>query len=254
MAAAGSTISVMNKYGDMYTRVADFDTEGNDPLFFFHYTYDPKSPEWQRVLPGEDWVKQSKIDGHITGRLTVVQTGSDSRDRELHVEGVNNEGQAGYYAKPVNGGEWRFEPTSETISQPFIDNRAADCTALTLGASRDVDLQGTFEASWLFGSRKVSAELRQFNMDCSPAVLHLDLDGKSYDCKLHLRHFYFKGLVLATLELPDELLHADGPAAKELVASGMGKQKFVALQADIEGKTLHVHNTLHLVDMHFTLP
>ena len=245
MAAAGSTLFVMNEYGDMFTRLADFDTEGQDPLFFLTYSYDPTSPEWKRLLPGEDWIKQPKIAGKITGRLTVTQTGNNSSDREIRVEGVSGS-QTGYYSKPVYNGAWRFIPTGEQITSPFIDNRTQDTVSLTSGPSRDVNLKGTFKTN----SLTYSAQLLNFNVDCSPAILRLALDDTSYDCKLYIRHFYFKGLILATLEVNDQLMLSNGENATD-VLNGIGGKKYISLTLEQKGNTLQIHNTFKKVDMEF---
>ena len=255
-AAAGSTMFVMNEYGDMYTKLGDFDTEGQDPLLENTYTYDPNSKASTRVLPGEDWLKQPKIDGKITGQITVVQTGPDSHDREIRVEGVDRNGKGGYYSKEIyKSDKWTFVPTGAKMSGPFIDNRPKDSVSLTKGPSRDIDLkEGTIKTKWLTGSQTIKAELNQFNPKCSPSILHFELDGKSYDCKLHLRTLYFKSLVIATLELPDALLKAKGPEASKFVKDGLDGKKYVELKLDQEDNKIQVHNLLHTINMEFKKP
>jgi hypothetical protein len=248
-AAAGSTLFVVNRYGDLYTRLADFDTEGHDPFFFLKYSYDPKSPEWKRVLPGEDWVRQPKIPGRITKVLTVVQTGKSSGDRELRVEGMDDRGQRGYWRKHLRGDAWTFVPTGAGPVGPLLDNRPQDLTASTLAADRETKYAGTLRVRWLGGSRSVPVEILQFQIDCGPALVRLWIGNRLYEAKLHVRSFYFKGLVLGTLELPDELLSSRDPEASKVVNRGLGGKKYVGLKVNVSRDGLRLHNLLYTIDL-----
>ncbi|MDR1947933.1 MAG: hypothetical protein LBQ38_00930, partial [Spirochaetaceae bacterium] len=96
LSASASTMFVINEAGEMYTRLADFDTIGCDPMFF-KYTYIPyKSDlpgtdyfsnlnEWG--LPAEDWRLQPPIPlggkAAITRHITILQNGLGNGAREL---------------------------------------------------------------------------------------------------------------------------------------------------------------------------
>jgi hypothetical protein len=120
--ASGSTLFVMNDAGEMYTRIADFDIVGCDPMFF-KYTYVPyKSDlpgtnyfsnltEWG--LPAEDWRAQPPIplDGkaRLSRHITILQNGQGNAARELRVAGLDGEGNPGYWSKLIFDESWTFK-------------------------------------------------------------------------------------------------------------------------------------------------
>jgi hypothetical protein len=122
LSASGSTLFVMNDAGEMYTRIADFDIVGCDPMFF-KYTYTPyKSDlsgtnyfsnltEWG--LPAEDWRAQPPVplDGkaRLSRYITILQNGQGNAARELRVAGLNGEGKSGYWSKLIYGEAWTFK-------------------------------------------------------------------------------------------------------------------------------------------------
>ncbi|MDR1142730.1 MAG: hypothetical protein LBK77_00745, partial [Spirochaetaceae bacterium] len=122
LSASASTIFVMNGAGEMYTRIADFDIIGCDPLFF-KYTYIPYKSnlpgtnyfsnltEWG--LPPEDWRQQPGIplegNAAISRFITILQNGQGNGARELRVAGVNGEGETGYWSKAVFDSQWEFK-------------------------------------------------------------------------------------------------------------------------------------------------
>ena len=76
MAASGSTIFVIGRHGDMFTRVYDFDQSGHNPLFE-NYSYEDQRgrPEPAIQLPPHPWIEQPKIRGRITGLITIEKVG-----------------------------------------------------------------------------------------------------------------------------------------------------------------------------------
>ncbi|MDR1636930.1 MAG: hypothetical protein LBR93_06295 [Treponema sp.] len=120
--ASASTMFVMNDAGEMYTRIADFDIIGCDPMLF-KYTYIPyKSDipgtnyfsnltEWG--LPAEDWRAQPSIPlrgkAAISRHITILQNGWGNGARELRVAGLNEEGETGYWYKAIFDGTWTFK-------------------------------------------------------------------------------------------------------------------------------------------------
>jgi hypothetical protein len=121
LSASASTMFVMNDAGEMYTRIADFDIIGCDPMFF-KYTYIPyksKLPgtnyfsnltEWG--LPPEDWRPQESIplggNAAISRFITILQNGRGNGARELRVAGISGTGETGYWSKAIFGGQWEF--------------------------------------------------------------------------------------------------------------------------------------------------
>jgi hypothetical protein len=125
LSASASTMFVINDTGEMYTRIADFDIAGCDPMFF-KYTYNPyKSDlpgtnylsnltEWG--LPSEDWRAQPRIPlegkAAITRHITILQTGQGNEARELRVGGLDEGGKSGYWSKGIFDETWRFNAVS----------------------------------------------------------------------------------------------------------------------------------------------
>jgi hypothetical protein len=121
LSASASTIFVINDAGEMYTRLADFDTLGSDPMLF-HYTYkktvsgipgsDMGSTFTPWGLPSEDWKKQPNITltgkAKLTSRITILQTGQGNDARELRVAGHDANGDTGYFYKTLTESEWNF--------------------------------------------------------------------------------------------------------------------------------------------------
>src|SRR5512133_3245560 len=80
LSASASTVFVIGDAGEMYTRLADFDTLGSDPMFF-KYTYERKRSDrpgtdygtnftpW--ALPAEPWRKQPPIPLSGAGALST---------------------------------------------------------------------------------------------------------------------------------------------------------------------------------------
>jgi hypothetical protein len=122
LSASASTMFVINEAGEMYTRIADFDIVGADPMFF-KYTYIPyKSDlpgsnyfsnftEWG--LPSEDWRPQPRIplrgEAAFSRFITILQNGQGNGARELRVAGLNEEGSTGYWTKAIFDSEWEFK-------------------------------------------------------------------------------------------------------------------------------------------------
>jgi hypothetical protein len=121
LSASASTMFVMNDAGEMYTRIADFDIVGCDPMLF-KYTYVPYKSgipgtnyfsnltEWG--LPAEDWRAQPPIPlrgkAAISRHITILQNGQGNGARELRVAGLDEEGETGYWAKAIFDGSWTF--------------------------------------------------------------------------------------------------------------------------------------------------
>lgn len=129
LSAAASTSFVVNRYGDMYTRLFDFDISGANTVFF-RYSYDDQRtvPEPSVQLPAPAWTHQPKIPGQITDRISVHKTGPGSDSRELRVEGAS-QGRTGYWRKAVNDPAWAFVPTDLPLAGRLLDNPVDDRSA-----------------------------------------------------------------------------------------------------------------------------
>ncbi len=144
LSASASTLFILNKAGEMHTRLADFDTTGENPALKYSFTrsHDPlkrSNGAWNEVrsLPGEWWTQQPKIGGRITDLITIAQSRDDGQTaanarRELRVEGTKD-GKTGYYSKPIllnnpltgSPFTWRFVETGQPIQGQFIPNGQA---------------------------------------------------------------------------------------------------------------------------------
>ncbi|MFI4919404.1 MAG: hypothetical protein ACHP65_07600 [Legionellales bacterium] len=116
MAASASTVFLLrrDKTGKpvMYTRFADFDSLGSNPLLPATYDADNHTPLVRR-LPAEDWIQQPEIilkdQARVTSKIAILQTGRGQNNRQLRVEGANAEGEPGFFLKGIYEKDWHFE-------------------------------------------------------------------------------------------------------------------------------------------------
>ena len=157
ISASASTIFLIGAAGEMYTRLADFDTIGCDPMFF-KYTYRPyvsklrgkdyRSNYEPWGLPGEDWRMQPKIPlqgrAAISRRITILQNGQGNKARELRVAGRDAEGMPGYWSKPIFGDSWSFVRAPLHINaKDFLHPEAYTTGRGPRGPIADVRLTGS---------------------------------------------------------------------------------------------------------------
>ena len=176
--ASASTIFVISDTGDMYTRLADYDTLGNNP--FLDYSYERRKRDIPRekdvrTLPPEEWKKQPSIaihQGRISSAITIIQTGRGNDARELRVEGVNAQGDHGYFSKPISGEEWTFTRTDLPLQKPLL---APDNGITDIGPDWDRHLAGYLKLGGLINAKKYEAELMNFNPLCSGGLLSVKI-------------------------------------------------------------------------------
>jgi hypothetical protein len=171
LSASASTIFVIDAAGHGFTRLADFDTVGLDPTMPYSWERARRSglKSVIRSLPPEDWVEQPTIPGKTTTRITVLQTGEGNRGRELRVEG-----ESGYWRKPIAAPNWEFVMTTEGTLGIWADPSIAFPAAEPLPV-----YAGTF--------KDMKAQLRELDVDCSPAKVQLTLGKEVLDLELHFR-------------------------------------------------------------------
>jgi hypothetical protein len=138
LSASASTMFVINAAGEMYTRIADFDIVGCDPMLF-KYTYVPYQSdvpgtnyfsnlsEW--ALPAEDWRAQPRISlagkAAVTRHITILQNGQGNGARELRVAGRDEDGATGYWAKAIFDDAWSFKAVPLYFGDDSIVQTAA---------------------------------------------------------------------------------------------------------------------------------
>ncbi|CAF1113670.1 unnamed protein product [Didymodactylos carnosus] len=111
----------------MYTRFGDFDSIGSNPALKATYNIKNRIP-LIRIIPGEDWIEQPIIplskQARLTKNISVLQTGWGQNNRQLRVQGHNENGRSGYYYKNVYDIIWTFEITDHIIiaEEEFLSN------------------------------------------------------------------------------------------------------------------------------------
>lgn len=175
ISASGSTLFIISKYGDMYTRTYDFDMVGADN-FFFHYSYHTKeynvndtldilSRKIPRPLPLAGWKQQPKIQGAITDRITIFKAGKGAVRRTLRVEGKDSLGRTGYFFKDISDVSWSFCPTGLPLRGNVLENCKEDKSAMTLGPDES--------SAYRCSGENISWEVPDFHPYCSPATLRI---------------------------------------------------------------------------------
>lgn len=158
LSASASTIFVMDATGRSFTRLADFDTIGDDPALPSSWTRARRrgAEAVVRTLPGEPWRAQPPIPGRHGLRLTIVQTGTTNQDRLLRVEG-----DGGSWEKPITAPSWTF-----VRSEGRLEKAVQPGTPPT---------QPLRQARWTSEQKILGAALvlDEFDLDCSPAVLRV---------------------------------------------------------------------------------
>jgi hypothetical protein len=132
LSASASTLFVIDAAGRAFTRLADFDTMGDNPVL--GYTWE-RGEHCDRTLPGEDWVEQPPIPGKVTARITILQTGEGNARRELRVEGVDASGAGGYWRKAIRDPAWSFVRTGDRVDLS-IHSSPTSCSIATRSRPR----------------------------------------------------------------------------------------------------------------------
>lgn len=189
LSASASTLFVVNEAGEMFTRLADYDTMGDNPILSYSYKREFRHGRSVRTLPPEDWLEQPPVPGKITRRITILQTGAGNGGRELRVEGLGGAGAAGTWRKPIRGAAWEFVGTGAAPTGPFLANAANPEAPVPverlLGPDRDRDYAGILASPRV--DVDVAVELRAFNADCPPATVRLTSGGASLEVALYWR-------------------------------------------------------------------
>jgi hypothetical protein len=263
LAASGSTVFVTDRYGDLYTRLWDFDISGADNVFF-RYTYEDQSgkpvprfslPSWFPAtgipgldalpiqLPAPGWVKQPKVPGEITSALTIFADGAGSANRVLRVEG-RDDGETGYWEKRIGGGSWTFHPTGEPLSAEVLDNGPDDASTDALGPSTGLDFVRPAGDGF-------SASVLDFTSACTPSTLRVTVAGAPpFDLVLHTvdalrQEPRAEGLAvgwrqqLGTIEVPPALLEPGvAEPVKVFIARWFGAKRFTATDVSASAEAL----------------
>ncbi len=245
LCASASTLFVINDAGEMYTRLADFDTLGLNPFLAYSYerrVLDLNKEKDVRTLPPEEWKKQPSIlphQGRITSAITIFQTGRGNDARELRVEGVNAQGENGYFSKSINGETWQFTQTNLTLQKPLLssDNGAPDS-----GPSLERMLSGQLESGRLFEDLNYLIELKNFHPLGSGATLVVLLENEKAEFPLSIvassqNDDTMKGAILLPAGL--KISPVGNKSLQEFTRKIFGKHAFVKIKLII-----HPDNTV----------
>jgi hypothetical protein len=257
LSASGSTVFLINPFGDMYTRFFDFDISGLDEFIDLRYGYsyeDQSEAARPRIqLPPEDWTQQPKIRGRITDRISIHKLGLQQNgwDRVLRVEGLGEDGRTGYYEKAITdleSGDWLFHPTDLPLGGDLIENKAYDSSDEWLGPSEDLLFSTNMEnlssldpldfTDW-------AGEITDFNCCCPPHTLRIHVrEDLAFDLKLHTSEGIRilpreRGLDLeprrfrGAIEVPDALLvdlENQDPKVRGFIQGYLGGRPFTDIE------------------------
>ncbi|MCZ9310086.1 hypothetical protein ACUY3K_05795 [Corynebacterium uberis] len=191
VSASGSVVVVTNKYGDMYTRLSDFDVNGSDPAQFRYVWGDDPRPEAADAarhrldpntapigLPADDWHHQPKIPGRITDRISVHSTAPGSSNRELSVEGIDAAGRTGYWHKALGDPAWAFSVTDQPVRGRELENSPRDRSEDTLAAPSEFNFAGEVAPG-------ASISVEHFAYASPRRDVTLTVGGRAYPLVLH---------------------------------------------------------------------
>lgn len=174
LSGSGSSVIVITDGGEVYTRLYEFDVSGANSMFFDYSWQDQEgvaAPLMQ--LPAPDWVRQPRIPGRVTDRISLRQVAPDTRHRILRVEGLDAQGRSGFWEKDLPDAGWRFVATGEPLRG----------TLIAAGSGSGYVPEDFAYAGEIAGYR---AEVPDFNPYCSPATLRLHVgDGAPTELVLH---------------------------------------------------------------------
>lgn len=205
LSASASTMFVINKAGTMYTRLADFDTIGCDPMFF-KYTYEKLPQKYDGTqylsnyspwaLPSEPWLKQPEIplkgQARLTRHITILQNGRGNGARELRVAGTDATGQVGYYSKAIFDSkpeDWYFVPAplhlEETTFLPVTaEGLPPEIAENLFGPSQELQYGGGL---WQEGRRipEIQCRISDFLMSEGSCTLELTYKDETKYITVH---------------------------------------------------------------------
>jgi len=276
LSASASTLFVMGDAGEMYTRLADFDTLGSDPMFF-KYTYRPVKSELRGddyasnftpwALPSEPWRKQPPIplsgEAALSRHVTILQTGRGNAARELRVAGRSADGSAGYWHKAIFDSAWRFTPAPLTIDpRDLLDRERVAGGRGSRGPTLEVALAGSM---WLDGSREpdLAFSVPDFAIREGSSRLEVSMGGERVALQLHTVDMWtyvkrydpgFDGtpkLFHATVVIPPGALDGVSAGLRDRVKALFGPidGELFALKAEATERYLLIESPAGLVDL-----
>lgn len=176
LAGSGSTVMVVGRNGEIYTRLYEFDVSGGNTVFLDYSWQDQDgvaSPKAQ--LPAPDWRHHPRIPGTFTNRLSIRQVPGGTDHRIMRVEGRDSAGRTGYWQRDIADAAsvaWKFVITDEPLRGTVLPLSEPHFTAVEAYA-----YSGTLDG--------YPAVIRAFQPYCSPASLQMDIAGSPLTLTLH---------------------------------------------------------------------
>ncbi|GAC1411704.1 MAG: hypothetical protein NVSMB57_06750 [Actinomycetota bacterium] len=173
LAGSGSTIMVITSTGEVYTRLYEFDVSGANTVLLNYSWRDQETSANPRIqLPSPEWVSHGRIPGTATDRISIRKLSPGTEHRIMRVEGVNANGDTGYWEKDSAGGSWRFVTTGDTLTGKKLPLKGAQAFS-----PEDASYEGTIDG--------LPAHVTNFNPYCSPTTLRIDFPSGPLDLVLH---------------------------------------------------------------------
>ena len=274
LSVSASTMFVINKAGTMYTRLADFDTLGCDPMFF-KYTYEKLPQKYDGTqylsnyspwgLPSEPWLQQPAIplegQARITKHITILQNGRGNASRELRVAGTNQFGQTGYYSKAIfqdKSQDWIFVEAPLYLDEAtFLPVTAAGVPPEVLenlsGPSQFLQFSGSV---WQEGRHipEITCSIEDFVMSEGSCTLAVSYKDETRQITLHpveMWSFMFRNNpgfdgtpknFFITFEYPEESLYSKYPEFQLFLKKVFGDKNKVVFssQASVTDSVFHL--------------
>ncbi len=242
LSASACTIFEINAAGEMYTRLADFDTLGSDPLFRYTYraqdygmpgtAYRSNYTPWG--LPAEDWKKEPSIP--ISGKarlsrfITILQNGHGNAARELRVAGLDSTGKVGFYFKGIAETTWSFREAPLVLSEAdFLDRNAVAKGNAPRGKSPEAQYFGSVWKADTpinditltipdFTLNEGASKLVVSRKDESAAFILHSIDGWSYFRRYDPGRDGTPKLMMVTIEVPEGALDGISPEFRAVLS------------------------------------
>jgi phage-related protein len=243
MSGSGSTVMVVSRSGEIYTRLYEFDVSGANSVFFDYSWQDQEdvaAPLFQ--LPAPDWIHHPRVPGRITSKVSLRKVSPDTVHRIMRVEGLNDQGHRGYWEKDLPDSRWHFVRTDEAIQGSLLP-----LPGPWQYEPEDLAYAGTIDG--------YPAEVLSFNPYCSPTTLRLHINpGAPTDLVLHStdglrQERRARGLnaqphvYRSAIEVPKALWQQRGqqtPAVQAFLTQHFGEQRFLTGPLSATPATLQV--------------
>ncbi len=200
IAGSGSIVFLIGETGRIFSKPLDFDMNGNNPMMYNYSYYPVENDEYDGDnedrfgfvnLPAIPWNEEPEIPmwglRAITKEISMLSTGKGNAQRELRVQGRNEVGLYGYYHKQIfTQDEWDFTVTNIPFKNDEILVSTFNKKEFQLGAKKDMYFSGKMKIKQLFGEKKITADVLNYNLVDSPATIRITLPTKEqFNILLH---------------------------------------------------------------------